>query len=382
MNQPEDSYDCILIGGGLAGLCSAISLRLAGFQILLLEKNHYPKHKVCGEYVSKEVTPYLQFLGINMQELKAKALDKLHFSTQKGLETQIPLPMGGWGISRYALDLTLYNRALELGVKVAQDEVTDIHFENNQFQISTKSNKVYFSKTAIGTHGKRSKLDQTLQRSFISNRSAYMAVKRHVELDFPEDVVGLHNFDGGYCGVSKVETNAVNICYISSFKSFQHYKNIAAFEEKVVAANPILKTIFSDKKECWEKPLVISQISFETKECVVNHALMAGDAAGMIHPLSGNGMGMAIRSAQLASNETIQFLKGITTRSEMERKYTKAWKRNFLWRLRAGRIISGVFRIDWLADRLLRLLRRHPALLILIIKSTHGKLMKGNIDGN
>ncbi|MEO6832604.1 MAG: hypothetical protein ABI378_09100, partial [Chitinophagaceae bacterium] len=118
------------------------------------------------------------------------------------------------------------------------------------------------------------------------------------------------------------------------------------------------------------------------KECVVNHALMAGDAAGMIHPLSGNGMGMAIRSAQLASNETIQFLKGITTRSEMERKYTKAWKKHFLWRLRAGRIISGIFRIDWLADRLLRFLRRHPALLTRIIKTTHGKLMKGNIDGN
>ena len=89
MNQPEDSYDCILIGGGLAGLCSAISLRLAGFKILLLEKNHYPKHKVCGEYVSKEVTPYLQFLGINLQELKAKSLDKLHFSRYCALRKRL-----------------------------------------------------------------------------------------------------------------------------------------------------------------------------------------------------------------------------------------------------------------------------------------------------
>jgi len=57
--------DVIIIGGGLAGLCNAIHLSKFGKKVLLIEKNEYPKHKVCGEYISNEVLPYLEFLEIN-----------------------------------------------------------------------------------------------------------------------------------------------------------------------------------------------------------------------------------------------------------------------------------------------------------------------------
>ena len=69
----------------------------------------------------------------------------------------------------------------------------------------------------------------------------YISIFLVVEIDFPEDLVALHNFKGGYCGVSKVENNAINLCYITNFLSFKKYKNIDDFQQKVVFQNHFLK---------------------------------------------------------------------------------------------------------------------------------------------
>ena len=108
-----------------------------------------------------------------------------------------------------------------------------------------------------------------------------MAVKTHVKGDFPEDLVALHNFEGGYCGVSKVENDHINLCYITDFKAFKKYKDIDEFQEKVVFKNNFLKTIFKNTNPIFEKPLTISQISFENKKPVENHIIMCGDTAGI-----------------------------------------------------------------------------------------------------
>ena len=73
--------DVIIIGGGLAGLTSAIHLAKANYNVLLFEKNAYPKHKVCGEYVSNEVLPYLNYLGFNPFEFGAKRIREFELTT-------------------------------------------------------------------------------------------------------------------------------------------------------------------------------------------------------------------------------------------------------------------------------------------------------------
>ena len=119
------------------------------------------------------------------------------------------------------------------------------------------------------------------------------------------------------------------------------------------------------------------EISFETKNPIENNMIMCGDSAGMIHPLCGNGMGMAIRSAQLASELIIDYLQNkIKSRVELERKYSRGWNRTFSLRLKVGHSIAYLFRQEWLAPKLLFVLRRLPFLVPLIIKMTHGKSMK------
>ena len=369
--------DVIIIGGGLAGLCNAIHLSKLGIKVLLIEKNEYPKHKVCGEYISNEVLPYLEFLEVNPFDSGAVRINNFQLSTTKSNIISAKLPLGGFGISRYTLDLVLSEKAKENGVTILKDTVLDVTFLKDFFQVETKENNIFTSKITIGAFGKRSLLDVKMARNFIQKKSPYLGVKIHVKGNFKEDLVALHNFKGGYCGVSKVENNAINLCYITNYATFKKYKNIEDFQEQVVFKNNYLKEIFHRSEALFEKPLSISQISFETKKPVENHILMCGDSAGMIHPLCGNGMSMAIQSAQLASKLILNYFNGeIETRKELEMQYIRQWKRKFSLRLKAGHFIAMLFRKDTIASVLLQILKKLPFLLPIIIKQTHGKPMK------
>ena len=212
--------DIIIIGGGLAGLVSAIHLSKAGLSVMLIEKNEYPKHKVCGEYISNEVLPYLQHLGADPLHTGAKKINRFLLSTTRGKTIETTLPLGGFGVSRYTLDHFLLQKAVANNCTVIQDTVSDVHFANDIFKVITKDGNELTAKMVIGAFGKRSNMDVKLDRSFISNRSPFVAVKTHMQGDFPDDLVALHNFAGGYCGVSQVENGNLNVCFIANYKSF------------------------------------------------------------------------------------------------------------------------------------------------------------------
>ena len=95
----EGNKQVVIVGGGLAGLVSAIQLSKAGIETILLEKHAYPKHKVCGEYISNEVLPYLNHLGFDPFEYGAKKITRLSFSTYNGKSFDTTLPLGGFSIS-------------------------------------------------------------------------------------------------------------------------------------------------------------------------------------------------------------------------------------------------------------------------------------------
>ena len=371
------TFDVIIVGGGLAGLTSAIHLSSRKKRVLLIEKNEYPKHKVCGEYISNEVLPYLNSLGINPINEGAKQITKVHISTTKSNLIKGELPLGGFGMSRYFLDNLLVKKAHLNGVQILKDTVDSIYFKKDSFTITTKSSGVFQSKITIGAFGKRSSLDQKMKRKFIQKKSPYLAVKIHVKGVFPENLVALHNFKGGYCGVSKVEDNAINVCYITEYRSFKKHKNITDFQEQVVFKNKHLRKIFKETSPVFEKPLTISQVSFQTKNPVEDHIIMCGDTAGMIHPLCGNGMGMAISSARLASVRILQFLNGeIKTREGLEKQYLRDWNKEFKIRLKTGHFIAWLFRNQTISQIAYSILKRIPSLLPKMIKFTHGKQLR------
>lgn len=369
--QPQ--IQVAIIGGGLAGLTAAIHLLQKGYKVTVFEKNAYPKHKVCGEFISNEVVPYWQQLGINLQDLKPTTITNTIISIPSGKKLEAVLPMGGFGISRFTLDHYLSNQVVQLGGTIIQTNIEHIAFQENYFLLKTNEGQTYTSLITLGCYGKRSNLDIHLKRDFIQKKSPWLAVKAHYLGDFPNDLVALHNFEGGYCGVSKVENDRINICYLVQYEVFKKYKNIDEFQSIVLHQNPNLKRILEQSKMVFDRPLTISQISFEKKAQVENHLLMLGDTAGLIHPLCGNGMAMAIHSAKIASECVVSFLEGKQTREEMEENYIFQWKFHFQKRLQTGKQLSKLLLNQFLSRILMKLLLTFPKLLPLIIRRTHGK---------
>jgi menaquinone-9 beta-reductase len=372
-----NDMDILIIGGGLAGLTAGIHLARHRLRVLLIEKQAYPHHKVCGEYVSNEVLPYLEQLEIQLEDLQPSHLQRFLLSTVDGKTIGCDLPLGGFGVSRYALDHHLYQKALAAGVNIVQAQVTEVHFENDAFTVVTSEEKRYTAQIIIGAYGKRSNIDKQLQREFIKKKSPWLGIKAHYQAEFPADLVALHNFRGGYCGLSQVEGGVVNACYLAHYESFKQYKNTDDFQERILCQNPFLKDFFSRAVPLFDKPLAISQVAFSQKKSVENHILMCGDTAGLIHPLCGNGMAMAIHSAKIASELIIKyFQRKIENREELETQYATSWDRAFKKRLFTGRLVQSVLQSASITSVLLKGLQLYPSLLPLIVKQTHGEVLE------
>ena len=141
MNEVQQ-YDVTIIGGGLAGLALSIQLGKLGYRVALFEKEAYPFHKVCGEYISMESWDFIESLGLPLSSMNLPIIKNLVVTAPNGTALQEILPLGGFGISRYTLDALLKDIAVEQGVIVYENcKVIDVHFLNEQFTIKTSNGK-------------------------------------------------------------------------------------------------------------------------------------------------------------------------------------------------------------------------------------------------
>lgn len=362
----------IIAGGGLAGLIAAIRLARKNFDCTLIEKKVYPFHRVCGEYISNETADFLQRESLYPQKFNPPKITQLELSSVTGNRTRVPLGLGGFGISRYAFDGYLAGIAKDSGVKILLDtEIKSIEYDQH-FTVTTDVD-VLQAQHVIGTFGKRSRLDVQLNRSFIRKRSPYVGIKYHAKTNHPGNIIALHNFRSGYCGVSNVEDGKTNICYLVHRDSLKHAGSIETLEKKILFENPHLKRLFGSAEFLFQKPEVINEISFETKEPVWNHILMAGDAAGMIAPLCGNGMAMAIHSAKILSDLIIEHNDASLT--ELEQAYSNKWRKTFSSRLWVGRLIQNkLFGTAWGSNVAVNLAINSRFITNSLINITRGKV--------
>jgi flavin-dependent dehydrogenase len=376
--QHTPIFDVAVTGGGLAGLSLAIQLAKKGYGVILFEKETYPFHKVCGEYISMESWDFIRSLGVDLDALNVSHINRLTISAPNGNLLEHRLPLGGFGISRYLLDDTLVQIAKANGVIVKENtKITDIVFTNDIFIIEDGKNS-YTAKVACGSFGKRSNLDVKWKRPFAiaakNNTNNYVGIKYHVKAEQPADIISLHNFRDGYCGISKIEDGKYCLCYLTTANNLKKSNgNIKAMEQNILSQNPHLKKIFSSVDMLYDAPLTISQISFAKKSQVNNHILFIGDAAGMITPLCGNGMSMALHGSKLAFEQVAAFLQNNISREEMEQHYTQEWDANFNKRLQMGRMIQHLFGNKTVTNIFIAIMKPFPKLVNFLIKQTHGK---------
>lgn len=340
-------FDAAIIGGGLAGTMAASVLARAGQRVLLLEAGTYPRARVCGEFLSPEARPLLRNISFTAQldALRPVQIDTVGITSRYGSPWRAPLPAPGMGVSRYALDAALADHAAGCGAELhTQTRVTGLtgdltHGFNLTAQTPTGA-RTFNSRVVIGAYGKHGGLDRVFARPAVASGSAYVGLKQHLRGPQMGAHLELFVFPGGYVGVSMVEDGTANISLIVRQTVFQRVSaagGIEAFIAWMRAQNPALDTVMRGAETVYPAWLSIAQVTVQPKRALEGDVLLAGDAAGMIAPLAGDGMAMALHAGWLSAEAALPFLTRTQTADQMKQTYTHAWKQTFNPRLLLAR---------------------------------------------
>ena len=368
-------YPCGIIGGGLGGLCLAIQLAQKGVEVVLFEKNTYPQHKVCGEYISMESWDFLTGLGVPLDALNLPKINQLGVSSETGFMLESPLALGGFGISRYSLDHYLCELARQKGVVIYENcKVLDIKVVDDFLSEITTSQGTFLAKIVCGSFGKYAPNFAKSTTTTPPERPNYVGVKYHIKTDLAPNRIELHNFRDGYCGMSKVDDDRYCLCYLSKSSNLQASGNdLKAMEAKILHKNPFLKRVFTESEFLFDKPMVISNVYFHPKATYLNGIFMLGDAAGAITPLCGNGMSMAMRASKLLANLLPFYFDGQLEKADLIKQYDRVWQANFKSRIWAGQYLQHLFGKKASTQLALKTLHYLPSLTKKVIGLTHGQ---------
>lgn len=375
------TYDVLIIGGGLAGCSMAIQLAERGQRVLLLEKQRYPAHKLCGEFLSVEVLAMFERLGVQeaVWQAGARPIDHTRITTMAGAVFESALPGTALGLSRYALDRLLFDRARAAGAE-ARDGVAVRSVEGTLeggFVVQTASES-FEARLVLGAYGKRGVLDRKLNRSFLQARSPFIAFKAHFEGAKLPGVIELHSFPGGYCGLSHVEQDRINACWIAHERTLKAAGGSPdTMIEQTLSQNPALAHRFGAMERVSDKFIAVSQLRFVPKGAFASDVGMIGDTAGMIAPMCGDGMAMALRSAEIAAPLASAFLTGRMNGSAFQRRYAQDWRKEFDLRMRLGRWMHHAYCHPVTARLGVGVCRRMPEFGRWLIRKTRGTAAVG-----
>jgi flavin-dependent dehydrogenase len=248
----------VIRGGGLAGTSAALAALQRGAAVHLIEKSRFPRHKVCGEFLSAEALPLLEKLGVRLPESALIRRVRLCFERA---EKQFALPEQAAGISRYLLDRCLLEAAADRGAMVSSEGPSP----------------------DILAHGR--------QLPSVRGQRAF-GFKAHFRGP-SDDYVSLFFLPDGYVGVNPVEGGITNVCGILPEEwlrdldaRLRGFRPLAERLEGMEQVFPWLRV----------GPLVYRANWDQTGP------IRAGDALNFVDPFSGSGMLTAIRTGALAGH--------------------------------------------------------------------------------
>jgi flavin-dependent dehydrogenase len=218
------------------------------------------------------------------------------------------------------------------------------------------------AKIIVGAWGRWGRLDNQLARSFVRDRShRNFGFKRHYTGPGTSGTIELYSFGRGYLGVNDVEGGITNICgLVHASRLTGHKGRWDAFVETIRAEEPALEALYARHVPAQEQFLSSEPVIFRSRSAVEGGIFMIGDASGVIDPLTGNGMAMAIQSALLAAPVLLRLLESPAKRPELEAEYRTRHHRFFAPRIAWSRGVAQVLSRPRLLDAALATLRGLP----------------------
>ncbi len=382
MNKTD--FEIGIIGGGPAGSTAGLMLASAGLDVVLFEKKSFPRETLCGEFLSSEVTGILKRISLYQKflSLKPNPIEKLKLFSSKEEAAFAGLKFPAYAIKRSVFDKFLLDESRKAGAAVIQPaEVKGVAKSGKGYMLSIKAEdsldlqvKV---KYLIAAYGRRNILDKKLGRNHVNSISRMSGIKVHLPEwifdKFEKDTIQIFADKGIYCGFNYVSEGTITACFLEN-----NLINKGGAKQQLVTlikSSGNLSVSLDQKLESEIKKLPLygaGNIFFGRKSTAEDGILMIGDAAGIIAPLAGDGIAMAMQSAETAAGILIDRKRGNIGEGIVEEIYGREWKLKFYSRLRTAAMIQSSLMNPHILSAGLNLLGVFPGILPYLIRRTRG----------
>ena len=339
----DAAVEVAIVGAGPAGSVLAALLASRGVGVTLFDRDAFPRDKLCGEFLSYDALPVVEALGVPLDGAPRIA----HCRVIGARVYELDFPHEARGISRLLLDDLLLRTAVARGALFRTQTVSELPA----------------AKVVVGAWGRWGRFDQQLHRSFVNVKDRNFGFKRHYrpanrQPPTANESIDLYAFERGYLGVNAVEGGITNICgLVHASRLAGHKGRWDAFVETLRAEEPRLDRLYAEHEPAQEHFLSSEPVIFRARSAVEGGVFMIGDASGVIDPLTGNGMAMAVQSALLAAPLILRLLQRPADRAEIEREYRERHRAFFAPRIRWSRAVAALLSRPRLLDLALRTTR-------------------------
>lgn len=338
-------YDAIIVGAGPAGSTCALYAARAGLNVLLLDKSRFPRDKICGDAISGKSVNYLEELGLidQLQQSPQVAVDGIIFSAPNGKQVRVPfIPREneavppGFVCRRLIFDEILFQQAKKSVATIEAFKVTGLLKKNDQVcGISgvdeTGRDKSFQAKVVIGADGYNSVISRLLgiyehesRHWVVATRAYYRGVAQMmnaIEIHFVKDVLP------GYFWIFPLDNGKVNVGIGMLHRELRN-RSISLRQAHLAAVNsPYFRERFENAEllgniSGWNLP-----VGSKKRRVCGDGYLLLGDAAGLIDPFSGEGIGNAMCSGKIAAGVLAEVCKGVDYSAQNLRRYeTQLWQ--------------------------------------------------------
>jgi menaquinone-9 beta-reductase len=372
------AWDLAVIGAGVAGSAAAALLARRGLQVILIEKGAFPRHKVCGEFLSPEGVDVLRHLGV-WPQVEAYHPQRIYgFTLTAGRRhTRHRLPFPGWGVSRWVLDHLLWEHAMRSGVATHERCTVEQVIGDFQHGFSLTLQPASLplihiqARAVLCATGRQWRPRGRKRPPHHRRRSRFVGLKAHVQ-DVPLDRhVELHTIQHGYCGMVEVTGGVTNLCcWIEADALRRAGGTPQRFLDVALRENPQLRQRLQSIDQVG-MPWTTTSYTYGGRFSPVASAVWnIGDCAAMVAPLTGDGMGMGLRAAELAATMMLRIFRQELSWSQATDEYAQRWRGEFLSRLRWGRALEALLLRPRLASLACGALDYFPALLNQLYRRT------------